>query len=242
MKLSIVIPVYNEEKTILQLLEIVHSVDLSELNLEKEMIIVDDGSKDKTVEIVKSWDKPHRLILHSINLGKGAAVRTGIQNSTGDIVIIQDADLEYNPHEYSQVIKPIIENKAEVVYGSRFLMPEQKKRNAASVLKRVKGSYFFAYLGGRTITWFTNLLYFTHITDEATCYKTFRADIIKSIEIKGNRFEWEPEVTAKILKKGIQIHEVPITYNPRSYEEGKKIKWKDGIQALWTLLKYRFID
>ena len=241
-KLSIVIPAYNEENFILKLLDLVDSVDLSKLHVEKEIIIVDDGSKDKTVEMIRTWKKPYKLVVHEKNQGKGAAVRTGIQSATGDIILIQDADLEYNPHEYPILIEPIIKNEAEVVYGSRFLTAIQKSNNMIFVKKVYKNAYLLAYIGGRMLTWVTNILYLTTITDEATCYKVFKADVIKSITIKGNRFEWEPEVTAKILKKGIQIHEVAISYNPRTYEEGKKIKWVDGVQALWTLLKYRFVN
>ncbi|MBI4440945.1 glycosyltransferase family 2 protein [Candidatus Woesearchaeota archaeon] len=239
MKLSIIIPVYNEERTIATLLERVEAVDLSPWDIEKEIIIVDDGSKDGTIHILSSLKKKYVIAQLERNMGKGAAVRRGIELASGDIILVQDADLEYNPDEYKVLIPPFITNHAQVVYGSRFLTYQQKKDNFTRVLRRIKGTYFFAYLGGRTITLVTNILYGSDITDEPTGYKVFRADVIKGITIDQNRFEWEPEVTAKILRKGIPIVEVPITYVPRSYEEGKKIKWKDGVMALWTLLKYR---
>jgi len=226
MKLSILIPVYNEERTIKEIIERVKRVRIP---LSKEIICVDDGSRDKSLDILKKI-KGIKVIEHIQNSGKGAAVKTGISNSTGDIIIIQDADLEYNPNEYGSLIKPIIENRADVVYGSRIL----KKSN--------KYSRFSFYIGGKFVTFLTNLLYNTKLTDEPTCYKVFRSSIIKKINIKENNFEWEPEVTAKIAKKGIKIAEVPISYNPRTIKEGKKIKWRDGLRALWILIKYRFSD
>jgi glycosyltransferase involved in cell wall biosynthesis len=240
MKLSIIIPAYNEQKTIKQLVEIVKKVDLTKLNITKEIIIVDDGSKDSTIEIVKKI-KDIKLILRKNNGGKGAAVKTGIKYASGDIIIIQDADLEYNPYEYDRCIIPIIEGKSKVVYGSRFLNEKQKKFNI-NFFKKHDNAYRMAYLGGRLLTFISNILYNANITDEATCYKTFDAKLIKSIKINGNRFEWEPEILAKIRKKGEKIIEVPISYNPRTFEDGKKINWKDGVQAIWTLLKYRFVN
>lgn len=228
MKLSIIIPVYNEDKTIGELIRIVKGVGLK--GIKKEIIVVDDNSKDKTVEKLKKINGI-KLILHRENLGKGAAIRTGVKHVTGDIVIIQDADLEYDPHDYYKLIKPIIERKAKVVYGSRRLKKENKKHSG-----------FSFYLGGLILTAIVNLLYGIKITDEPTCYKVFRADILKGINLKCNRFEFCPEVTAKVAKKGIKIYEVPISYFPRSIKQGKKIKWRDGIGAIWTLLKYRFVD
>ncbi len=237
MKLSILIPAYNEEKSIQELIAAVKKVNLD--NIEKEIIVIDDGSKDKTRELVRNIEGI-TLIEHKHNLGKGGAIKTGIKSATGDIIIVQDADLEYNPEEIGLIIKPIVEKNALVVYGSRFLSRVQLNRN--KLFMKHHKSYLFAYLGGRMITKITNLLFLSHLTDEPTCYKCFRADVIKNIKINTNGFEWEPEVTAKILKKRIKIVEVPISYNPRTIEEGKKINWKDGFKAIWTLFKYRFVD
>ncbi|MEM0465341.1 MAG: glycosyltransferase family 2 protein [Candidatus Pacearchaeota archaeon] len=226
MKLSIIIPVYNEEKTIKELIFLVKKVKLP---IDKEIIVVDDCSKDNSLKIIKKI-KGIKLITHKKNQGKGAAVKTGIRHSTGDIIIIQDADLEYDPNEYVQVIKPILDNKAEVVYGSRILKKENKK------------SSIFFYFGGRFISFLSSILVFRKITDEPTCYKAFKSDIIKNIKIDGNGFEWEPEITIKLLKqKNLRYIEVPISYKPRAVDEGKKIKFKDGFIAILTLFKYRFL-
>jgi len=231
-KLSIVIPVYNEEKTITKILEIVSKVKLT---IRKEIVIVNDGSTDSTSNLIKEFVRGFSSKDTEINFiekqngGKGSAVKAGIKHATGDIIIIQDADLEYNPNEYQEVINPILNNKTKVVYGSRRL----KKSN-----KQYSGIAF--YMGGILVTWVTNFLYGSRLTDEPTCYKTFDAKLIKSFEIKGNKFEWEPEITAKILKKGIKIYEVPISYHPRHKQEGKKINWKDGLQAIYTLIYWRF--
>ncbi|MDI6715607.1 MAG: glycosyltransferase family 2 protein [Actinomycetota bacterium] len=223
MKLSVIIPCYNEKATILEILR-----KVQEVSIDKEIIIVDDGSTDGTRELLSGLsDDNVKVILHEKNKGKGAAIRTGIGHASGDIIIIQDADLEYDPNDYPALVKPIENGDALVVYGSRLL-----RQNNISYLR-----YF---LGGKLITLITNLLYGTKITDEPTCYKVFRADLLKSLDLKCTRFEFCPEVTAKIAKKHIKIHEVPISYYPRSLEEGKKIGWKDGIEAILTLLKYRF--
>ena len=232
-KLSILMPAYNEEKTIAEIVKQIDAVDLSKLNVEKELIIVDDGSKDRTIDIVKGLMKKYpyiRFFKHKKNKGKGGAIKTAIRRSTGDILIVQDADLEYDPKDYARCILPILKGKAKVVYGSRRL----KKSN-----KQYSGWSYF--LGGVGITLIFNILFFTRLTDEPTCYKTFRADVIKKIKINGNRFDWEPEVTAKLVKRGIKIKEVPISYYPRSIEEGKHIRWKDGVDAVWTMIKYRFV-
>lgn len=234
--LSIVIPAYNEEKTILEVIKQVKKVDTESINIQKEIIVVDDGSKDDTSKKVANLSSV-KLFNQIPNQGKGAAVRRGIKEATGEIIIIQDADLEYNPQDYIKILRPLLEGKAKVVYGSRFL--GSKIRKSSILTRKHKNAYTSAYIGAQIVTLFTNLLFNTRITDEATCYKCFRAEIIKSINIKSDKFNWEPEVTAKIAKKGIKIHEVPISYNPRSFKEGKKINWKDGIQAIWTLLKYR---
>jgi glycosyltransferase involved in cell wall biosynthesis len=229
-KLSIIIPAYNEKKTIRRILSLVEKAPLPK-DVSREIIIVDDGSSDGTREILSKLSKRYKVIFHKKNKGKGGAVKTGFKAATGDMIIIQDADLEYDPRDYVACIKPIIEGKAQVVYGSRRL----RKAN-----KQFSGLSF--YLGGVALSWLTTMLYFNHITDEPTCYKTFRADVIKKLRIKGDKFEWEPEVTAKMLKQGIKIHEVPIRYYPRDVKQGKKIRWKDGVQAIWILIKYRFVD
>jgi len=234
MKLSILIPVYNEQATITRLLEKVHNVNLNKIGVSKEIIIVDDGSKDRTVEIIKDLQKKYkniRFIQHEKNKGKGGAIKTAIKYATGDILIVQDADLEYDPQDYFKCILPIINKKAKVVYGSRRLEKRNKKYSGLSY-----------YIGGVGITWLFNLLFFTRLTDEPTCYKTFRSDVIKKIKINSNGFSWEPEVTAKIVKSGIKIYEVPVRYYPRSVKEGKKINWKDGLNAIWTIIKYRFVN
>jgi len=240
MKLSVVIPAYNEEATIEKLINLVKKVNLKQYKVDKEIIIIDDGSKDRTVEIVKKI-KGIKLIIREKNGGKGAAVKTGIENATGDIIIIQDADLEYDPKEYYLCIKPIIDGKTKVVYGSRFLSQEQKRANII-FFKRHRNAYKLAHVGGRLLTLLANILYNAKITDEATCYKTFDAKFLKSIKIDGNKFEWEPEILAKVRKRGEKIIEVPISYKPRTFEQGKKINWKDGLQAIWTLIKYRVVD
>lgn len=229
-KLSIIIPVYNEGNTIEVLLNRVISTRVS---LEKEIICIDDGSTDNSREIIKKVQLTHPEVkyYHKENGGKGSAIIVGIQKVKGDIILIQDGDLEYNPDEYGDLIRPIIEGKAEVVYGSRRLKEDNKQYTHISF-----------YLGGMILTILTNLLFpSSHITDEATCYKVFRSDILRSTELKCERFEFCPEVTAKILRRGIKIYEVPISYNPRSSKQGKKIVWKDGIEAAWTLIKYRFV-
>ena len=229
MKLSIIMPVYNEKSTIK---EIIHRI--KNVPIDKEIIIADDCSTDGTREILRKlqseeYDKGEiKIIYHEKNMGKGWAIRTALKYVSGEIVIIQDADLEYEPEDYPRLIEPIVSGEASVVYGPR------------SLGKKI--SYLSFYLGGQFLSFLTNILYGSHITDEATCYKVFRADVIKGINLKCERFEFCPEVTAKLLKKGYKIYEVPIHYYPRSIKEGKKINWKDGLEAIWTLIKYRFID
>lgn len=229
-KLSILIPIYNEKETIQPLLEKIRNVSLESVGLKKEIIIVDDSSTDGTKDVLAAiTDNNIEIYYHSKNSGKGTAIRTALQHATGDIVIIQDADLEYDPMDYIKLIRPIVLEETSVVYGSRIL----KKSN-----QRHSGLSF--YLGGLFITLFTNLLYHMRLTDEPTCYKVFKTDIIKGLNLTCKRFEFCPEVTAKIAKKGIKIHEVPISYYPRSKTKGKKIRWRDGLYAIWVLLKYRF--
>ena len=226
MKLSVVIPVYNEEQTIRELIERVRAVPI-----EKEIIAVDDYSTDGTrVELKKLADEGKiRLFMHKTNQGKGAACRTGIRQITGDIVIIQDADLEYDPNDYPALLKPIQQGKVKVVYGSRFLGPH-------------KAMYFWHNIGNKLLTLITNVLYDTTLTDMETCYKVFTADIAHGLRLKANRWGFDPEITARILKQGHRIYEVPCSYNGREFWEGKKISWKDGFTIIGTLIKYRFFD
>lgn len=229
-KLSIIIPAYNEEKTIL---EVVERVKKSKISYAKEIIIVDDFSTDNTKNILnKIKDTSIKVFYHKKNRGKGAAIRTGLKNSTGDIILIQDADLEYNPDEYKKLLKPIMEGKAMVVYGSRL---EAIRRN-------LKNMYKLHYIGNLFLTLATNLLYGAKISDMETGYKVFRKEVIKSINLRAKRFDFEPEVTAKILKRGYKIYEVPIRFTGRKFGEGKKITWVDGVKAAYYLLKYRFVD
>jgi len=230
-KISIVMPVHNEQTHIEHLLEKIDAVKLPP-DLEKEIIIVDDGSTDNTAEIIERVQKKYKNIFvhHTvINIGKGAATRVGIFYATGDIIIIQDGDLEYDPAEYPNLIQPILDGKAKVVYGSRFLGSIKKMRLPNLIANKL-------------LTFMVNFLYGAKITDEATGYKVFHKDVIKPLKLKSLRFEFCPEVTAKVLKAGNKIYEVPIKYVGRSVEEGKKINWKDGIAAIWELLKQRFID
>lgn len=224
MKLSVVIPVYNEAKTILAVLQMLRQVPV-----EKEVIVVDDGSSDGTRELIESLQgNGIRAFFHDSNRGKGAALRTGFQHATGDLVVVQDGDLEYDPNDFPKLIAPIVNGEANVVYGSRILNPE----NAMS--------YFSYYWGGRLVTWVTNLLYGSRITDEPTCYKVFRRDLLLDLRLTCEGFDFCPEVTAKVLKRGERIVEVPISYRPRKIGEGKKIRWTDGLAAVWVLIRERF--
>jgi len=229
MKLSIIIPTYNEKDTISEILKKVELADLGKV--EKEIIVVDDFSSDGTRNILKAIEQKYRIIYHDKNYGKGRALRTGFVAATGDIVVVQDADLEYNPRDFKIMLAKMIETDGQVVYGSRRLQ--------RSYFKSRHSGHIFA-LGGIALTWLTNLLYGTGITDEPTCYKMFKTGLLKSIDLECEHFEFCPEITAKIAKRGIKIHEVPINYCPRHKNEGKKINWKDALEAAWTLLKYRF--
>ena len=243
MKVTILIPVYNEQATLREILHRVRSVNLSvdaahstylegPIVLEREIVLVDDGSTDGSEEILheEAAKGDIKVVFHGHNRGKGAAVRTGIQAATGDILLIQDADLEYDPRDYLSLLLPILEKRAEVVYGSRFLGGPRT------------AMLFWHMLANKLITLMTNVLYNAILSDVETCYKVFRADLIKAIPLRSNRFEIEPEITAKVLKRGHRIYEVPISYTGREYTEGKKIGLKDAFEAVWALLKYRFVD
>ena len=231
MNLTIIIPVYNEEKTLEEIINKVQKVDLGVI--KKEIIIVDDASKDNTLRIIKKLSKKYKNIKfysHNVNKGKGAAIRTGLKYFTGNILVIQDGDLEYNPEDFKRLIKPILDKKTKVVYGSRFL-------------GGIKGYIIPLHnLGNKILTLITQLLYFRKITDMETCYKMMSRDVINSLNLKAKRFDFEPEITAKIIKKGYKIIEIPIIYNSRSFKEGKKITLIDGFKALYVLLKYRFFN
>jgi glycosyltransferase involved in cell wall biosynthesis len=234
---SIVVPAYNEARTIAAVLEEVRAVDLAPLGVDKQIIVVSDGSSDATAALAREQPGVEVYEYHP-NRGKGAAVRMGIEQSRGDIVLIQDADLEYDPRDYLNLLPPLIDGRARVVYGSRILGFERD--HGKRMVRRHHRAYHSAYLGGRAVTEFANLLYGSRLTDAPTCYKCFRADVIKGITIENDRFDWEPEVTAKLLRSGVEIAEVPISYAPRSFKEGKKIGVSDGVAALWTLMRYRF--
>jgi len=227
MNLSVVIPVYNEEKNVGEIIKRVQAVKLA-----KEIIVVDDGSKDGTREILRKLNgkKNVRVILHERNQGKGAAVVAGLKATKGDIVLIQDADLEYDPRDYPILLRPIEEGVADVVYGSRFLGGSHRV------------TMFWHMVANRLLTFMTNILYNTILTDMETGYKVFRREVIEGMTIRAKRFDFEPEFTAKVLKRNHRIFEVAISFNPRSYSEGKKIKLKDAFEAVWTLLKYRVMD
>ena len=240
MLLTIVMPVYNEEKFLEDIVSRVQAVDLGDL--ERELVMIDDCSRDRSPEIMarlegltsvnpdaKPFERPIKVMKHQVNQGKGAALRTGFAAAQGDLIIIQDADLEYDPEDYHKLLAPIQKGKAEVVYGSRFT---GERRNM----------FFHHWLGNKFLTLVTNVLFNTTLSDMETCYKLFKRHALEGLTIRSDRFNFEPEITAKILKKGIRIYEVPISYTGREFEEGKKITWRDGFVALWCLVKFRFTD
>lgn len=230
--LSILIPVFNEEATLITLLDMVHNAD--SLGLQKELIIVDDGSTDNTRAILGELDTAKynaKIYYHEKNQGKGAALRTAQGYAEGDLIMIQDADLEYDPKEYPELLRPLVEGRADVVYGSRLC---GGKPTRAFKIMHLFGNKFLSLV--------TNILYNATLTDMETCYKVFKRDIFKKVKIKCDRFDFEPEITAKVLKQGVKLYELPISYYGRDYDEGKKITWKDGIWAILALIRFRFTD
>lgn len=230
MKLSIILPAYNEERTVRRILDAVFAADLSGLPqpVEKEVIVVDDASTDRTAEIAAA-DARVRLVRHERNRGKGAAIRTGLAHATGDVVVVQDADMEYSVEDYPALLRPFMESEVRVVYGSRFL-----KRRWPTGMRPMN------YLANRMLTLTANLLYGAGLTDEATCYKVFRTDLLKSLPLQADGFDFCPEVTALVRRRGVRIHERPVEYKARTLAEGKKVRWKHGFQAVMTLVRCRF--
>src|SRR2546430_10194403 len=228
-RLSVIVPVYNERNTVVEVVRRMRAVELPD-GIEREIIIVDDGSNDGTRDVLRQLgDSTVRIVMHEGNRGKGAAVRTGLALATGDYVLIQDADLEYDPDDWPRLIAPVMRGRARVVYGSRFT---GERRNML----------FLHWVGNRVLSLVTNVLYNTTLSDMETGYKLFDRRVLDGIQLQADRFDFEPEFTAKMLRRGIRIYEVPISYAGRELSEGKKITWQDGFTALWTLVKYRFVD
>ncbi|MDQ1455600.1 MAG: hypothetical protein QOH28_1220 [Actinomycetota bacterium] len=228
-KLSVVVPVFNERNTLVEILRRMRAVELPD-GIEREIIVVDDGSNDGTRDVLNQvGDSTVRVVMHEANLGKGAALRTGFAHATGDYVLVQDADLEYDPEDWPKLLNPVLRGRARVVYGSRFT---GERRNML----------LLHWLGNRFLSMTTNVLFNTTLSDMETCYKLFDRDLVDDMKLQSSRFDIEAEITAKVLKRGIRIYEVPISYSGREFDEGKKITWRDGFAALWTLVKYRFRD
>lgn len=227
MKISIIIPVFNEKEFIVEILEKVEQVNF--LGLEKEIVVVDDCSTDGTRHILEGLQQQYKVFFHDKNQGKGAALKTGFKNSTGDIFAIQDADLEYDPNDLKKLVEAVLSGETEVVYGSRM------------IAKNPIGHYAF-YLGNKVISFLTRLLYGVTLTDVETCYKVFKKEVLEHLSLQENDFGFEVEFTAKVLKNNIKIKELPISYNPRKFSQGKKISWRDGLKAIWLLFKFRFTN
>jgi glycosyltransferase involved in cell wall biosynthesis len=228
-KLSVVVPVFNERNTLVEIVRRMRAVELPD-SIEREIIVVDDGSDDGTRDVLQQLgDSTVRVIMHERNRGKGAAVRTGFANATGEYVLVQDADLEYDPEDWPKLLNPVLRGRTRVVYGSRFT---GERRNML----------FLHWIGNRFLSFVTNVLYNTTLSDMETCYKLLDRRLLDDLSLSADRFDIEPEITAKILKRGVRIYEVPISYTGREFDEGKKITWHDGVAALWTLVKYRFRD
>jgi glycosyltransferase involved in cell wall biosynthesis len=225
--LSVIVPVFNERSTVAEIVRRIRAVDLP---VEREIIVVDDGSNDGTADVLTQLrDSTVRVVGHGVNRGKGAAIRTGLEIATGDLVLIQDADLEYDPEDWPRLLAPVLKGRARVVYGSRFT---GERRNML----------FLHWVGNRFLSLVTNVLYNSTLSDMETCYKLFDRRVLEGIRLQAERFDFEPEFTAKVLRRRIRIYEVPISYAGREPNEGKKITWQDGVTALWTLVKYRFVE
>jgi len=228
-KLSVVVPVFNERTTLVEVIRRMRTVELPD-GIEREIIMVDDGSTDGTRDVLRQLaDSTVRVITHEANRGKGAAIRSGLAHVTGDLVLVQDADLEYDPEDWPKLLTPVFRGKATVVYGSRFT---GERRNML----------FLHWMGNRMLSLTTNVLYNTTLSDMETCYKLFDRRVLDGITIRSDRFDFEPEITAKVLRQGVRIYEVPISYTGREFDEGKKITWRDGFAALYALVKFRFVN
>jgi glycosyltransferase involved in cell wall biosynthesis len=228
-KLSVIVPVFNERNTLVEVLRRMRAVELPD-GVEREIIVVDDGSTDGTRDVLRQLaDSTVRVVLHDVNRGKGAALRTGFTHATGEYILVQDADLEYDPEDWPKLLNPVLRGRARVVYGSRFT---GERRNML----------LLHWIGNRFLSMTTNILYNTTLSDMETCYKLIDRSLVGDMKLQASRFDIEAEITAKILKRGVRIYEVPISYSGREFDEGKKITWRDGISALYTLVKFRFTD